>query len=142
MSVTMLLGVLDLSNGAIRLVSAGHENPIQVTPDKVAVLSALEGGPPFAITEFPYPVETMALSAGDTLILLTDGITEAQNGSSALYGHERTLGGAAIAEPTATRICEAIRDDVRKFEDGNEATDDLTIMVIRYLGGTAVTSTG
>ena len=141
MSVTMLLGVLDLRNGAVRLVSAGHEHPIQVTPDKIATLFPLEGGPPFGITEFPYPVETMALGAGDSLILLTDGITEAQNGSSALYGHERTLRGDAVTQAKATIICEGIRDDVRLFEDGAEATDDLTVMVIRYLGDNAPTST-
>lgn len=140
MSVTMLLGVLDLRNGAIRLVSAGHENPIRVTPDTIATPCPLEGGPPFGITEFPYPVETLALGAGDALILLTDGITEAQNGSGALYGHKRMLAGDAITHPTATEICEAIRDDVRLFEEGTEATDDLTVMVIRYLGDAAPTS--
>jgi serine phosphatase RsbU (regulator of sigma subunit) len=34
----------------------------------------------------------------------------------------------------ATEICERIRDRVRRFEDGEEATDDLTVMAIRYLG--------
>ena len=71
---------------------------------------------------------------GDALILLTDGITEAQNGSSALYGHRKALDGPAIGPATATQICEAIRDYVRRFEDVAEATDDLTVMVIRYLG--------
>ena len=141
MSVTMLLGVLDLRNGGVRLVSAGHEHPIQVTPDKIATLFTLEGGPPFGITDFPYLVETMTLGAGDSLILLTDGITEAQNGNSALYGHRRTLSGDAVIQATATQICEEIRDDVRLFEAGAEATDDLTVMVIRYLGDNAPTST-
>ena len=45
MSVTMLLGVLDLRSGAIRLVSAGHEHPVRVTPDKIAALCPLDGGP-------------------------------------------------------------------------------------------------
>lgn len=134
MSVTMLLGVLDLTNGAIQLMSAGHEDPIRVTPAKVATPCRLEGGPPFGITEFAYPVESLMLGAGDALILLTDGITEAQNASGALYGHKRMLTGGAIAQATSTDICEAIRDDVRLFEDGTDATDDLTVMVIRYLG--------
>lgn len=137
MSVTMLLGVLDLTNGAIRLVSAGHENPIRVTPGKVATPCPLEGGPPFGIAEFAYPVEALVLGPGDALILLTDGITEAQNAGDALYGHKRLLAGRAVAHATATDICEAIRDDVRLFEDGTEATDDLTVMVIRYLGNPA-----
>ena len=134
MSVTMLLGVLDLRCGAVRIVSAGHEHPICVTPDKMAKSCPIDGGPPFGITDYAYPVETLALEVGDALILLTDGITEAQNGASALYGHDRVLDSGALSQADATQICEAIRDDVRLFEDGTEATDDLTVMVIRYLG--------
>ena len=137
MSVTMLLGVLDVRDGTIRLVSAGHEHPLRVTPALIVALCPLDGGPPFGITEFDYPVETLALGIGDALVLLTDGITEAQDGRSALYGHDRVVRGSALTQATATQICEAIRDDVRRFEGGTEATDDLTVMVIRYLGNAA-----
>lgn len=137
MSVTMLMGVLDVRDGTIRLISAGHEHPLRVSANLDVALCPLDGGPPFGITEFDYPVETLALGIGDALVLLTDGITEAQDGRSALYGHDRVVRSEALTQSTATQICEAIRDDVRRFEDGTEATDDLTVMVIRYLGNAA-----
>jgi len=137
MSVTMLLGVLDLTNGSVRLVCAGHEDPILVTTDHIATRHPLSGGPPFSIVEFNYPVETLTLRSGEALLLVTDGITEAQNASGALYGRDRIFTDVSFTHGHATDICETIRDDVRQFEEGTEATDDLTIMVLRYLGPTA-----
>jgi adenylate cyclase len=68
------------------------------------------------------------------LILVTDGITEAQDRSGDLYGRQRILGQIAANGGSATKLCEAIRDSVRTFEKGTDPTDDLTVMVLRYLG--------
>ena len=134
MSVTMLLGIFDLETGAVQLVSAGHEDPLLLSADGEAKRIRLDGGPPFCITEFPYPLESLTLKPGETLVLVTDGVTEAQDASSALYGRDRILADSELHATTATAICETIRDDVRRFEEGTEATDDLTVMAIRYLG--------
>ena len=45
------------------------------------------------------------------------------------------LGGKDAWARSATAICDAVRDEVRNFEAGTEATDDLTVMAIRYIGG-------
>ena len=102
--------------------------------DGVATRHRLAGGPPFCLVEYDYPVETLKLGAGEPLVLVTDGITEAQDAHGALYGRDHILEGLALGDGSATAICEAIRDDVRRFEQGTEATDDLTVMVLRYLG--------
>jgi serine phosphatase RsbU (regulator of sigma subunit) len=67
-------------------------------------------------------------------VLVTDGVTEAQNASSALFGRDRILSGRGEWARSATAICEAIRDEVRTFEEGTDATDDLTVMAVRFLG--------
>ena len=51
-----------------------------------------------------------------------------------LFGSDRLLADDALKAGSATAICEAIRDQVRNFEEGTEATDDLTVMAVRYLG--------
>jgi serine phosphatase RsbU (regulator of sigma subunit) len=134
LSVTMIIGVIDLRTGALSMVCAGHEDPVTLTAGGDARSHRLEGGPPLGITEFPYPVEALALSPGDSLILVTDGITEAQDPSGSLYGRERVLTEAASETGSATEMCERLRDSVRAFEGGVEPTDDLTVMVLRYLG--------
>lgn len=134
MSVTMLLGILDLASGEVRLVCAGHEDPLLIPAKGEPRLVKLDGGPPFSITEYPYPLERVALAPGDILLLVTDGVTEAQDGAGALFGRTPLLHLPAAARTTATALCGAIRDSVRSFEGGTEATDDLTVMAVRFLG--------
>lgn len=133
MSVTMLLGIMDLKTGEVRIVSAGHEDPLLLSADGAVTRVRLEGGPPFCITEYPYPLETLRLQPGETLVLVTDGVTEAQNEQGKLFGSGRTLLDYKPKSGGAAEICEAIRVQVRRFEAETEATDDLTVMAIRYL---------
>jgi serine phosphatase RsbU (regulator of sigma subunit) len=134
MSVTMILGQIDLASGTVTFVCAGHEDPYVVGADRSIRRLDLAGGPPLSTVEFDYPVETLSLKKGETLLLVTDGITEAQDAADALYGRDRMVGLLANVEPAATAICETIRDDVRRFEGQADATDDLTVMALRYLG--------
>ena len=134
LSVTMIIGVLDLGTGAVSLICAGHEDPITLTADGAVKSHRLEGGPPLGLVEYSYPVECLSLSPGDTLVLVTDGITEAQNGAGLLYGRHQVLEQVARKSGSAIETCEGLRDAVRAFEAGVEPTDDLTVMTLRYIG--------
>jgi serine phosphatase RsbU (regulator of sigma subunit) len=134
MSVTMLLAILNLETGAVSLACAGHEDPLLVTDGGTVSRVALEGGPPLGILPYDYPREGMALRRGETLLLITDGVTEAQDAGGALFGIQRLLAPGALQAESATSICEAVRTKVREYESGTEATDDLTVMSVRYLG--------
>jgi CHASE2 domain-containing sensor protein len=134
LSVTMIIGIIDLRTGAVSLVCAGHEDPITRTAAGAVESHRLEGGPPLGLVDYAYPVEPLSLSPGDSLILVTDGITEALDRSNALYGRPQVLSEVARRGGTATELCENLRDAVRTFEGGIEPTDDLTVMALRYLG--------
>jgi sigma-B regulation protein RsbU (phosphoserine phosphatase) len=133
MGVTLLLGLLDLNSGEVSMVCAGHEDPILLSGDK-ATRIRLDGGPPLCAAELAYPLESLTLKRGETLVLVTDGVTEAQNKRGELFGSKRLLADGALKAGTATEIVDGIRDHVRNFEDGAEATDDLTVMAVRYIG--------
>ena len=134
LGVAILLGILDLRTGEMRMISAGHEDPMRLTPDGKAERIRLDGGPPLCVTDFSYPLETMTLQPGDSLVLVTDGVTEAQDPQGAFFGRNGMPGLDSLDEINATAVVDAIRDQVRKFEGGAEPGDDLTVMVIRYLG--------
>ena len=134
MSVTMLLAILDLRSGEVRAVCAGHEDPILISAGGAVHRVRFDGGPPFSVVEFDYPTEALTLSPGEALVLVTDGVTEAQDAEGALFGSNRLLAGKALKAGGASAICDAIQAEVRRFENGAEATDDLTVMVVRYLG--------
>jgi sigma-B regulation protein RsbU (phosphoserine phosphatase) len=130
----MLLAILDMNSGEVRAVCAGHEDPIIVAADGTANRVRLDGGPPFSVVDFDYPTETLTLAPCETLVLVTDGVTEAQDTQGVLFGCNRLLAGKALRAGSANAICDAIQDEVRRFENGTEATDDLTVMALRYLG--------
>ncbi len=132
MSVTMLLGILDLNTGEVRMACAGHEDPLLLSADGSLTRVRLEGGVPLCVAELPYPLETLTLKAGETLVLISDGVTEAQDAQGALFGRDRILACADAKVGSARAICEQIREQVRFFENGTEATDDLTVMALRY----------
>ena len=132
MNVTMLICIIDLTSGELVLMSAGHEDPLHIVDGRVAI-HKLDGGPPFCIVEFPYPQERMRLAVGETLVLISDGVSEAQNEAGVLFGHERLVASLS-GKQSATAIIDGMRDAVRDFEAGTEPTDDLTIMAVRYLG--------
>lgn len=133
MNVTMLMGILDLATGEVVLLSAGHEDPLHLRADGSISTRELDGGPPFCIVDFPYPDEPMKLQPGETLVLISDGVSEALDGADQLFGHER-LRAAFTGRKTPTDMVEAIRQAVRVFEDGTDPTDDLTVMAVRWLG--------
>ena len=141
LAVTMIIGIIDLGTGNVLLVCAGHEDPITLNSDGIVESHRLEGGPPLGLVDYPYPVEELTLSKGDALILVTDGITEAQDGSSALYGRKRLLEEVSRVKGGASDLCEGLRNSVRSFEGGIEPTDDLTVMTLRYLGQTRSSET-
>jgi serine phosphatase RsbU (regulator of sigma subunit)/CHASE2 domain-containing sensor protein len=134
MSVTMLLAIIDLGSGDVRLACAGHDHPIVVGTDGEAARIELEGGPPLSILPFDYPAEQLKLERGETLLLITDGVTEAQDSSQRLFGSERLLQAGTLSIGSASQTCRSVRDLVRDFEAGAEATDDLTVMAVRYVG--------
>ena len=137
MSVTMIVGQINLATGAVSLVCAGHEDPYVLGADRAARRVTLEGGPPFSTVEYDYPVEQLMLARGETLVLVTDGITEAQDAAGELYGRVQILQQLIAGDAASGPICQAIRDDIRRFEGHSDPTDDLTIMTIRYLGAAA-----
>jgi serine phosphatase RsbU (regulator of sigma subunit) len=95
------------------------------------------GGPPLcAVDDFPYTASSLRLTPGDTLCLVTDGVTEAADAAGALFGRDRleTLLAKTGPSTSATDVGDAIRQEVARFTDGVEPSDDLAILVVRWRG--------
>lgn len=141
MFITALLGILDTRTGALGLCSAGHDNPLLLRPGEPPSAMPTDGGPPFCVLdEFPYAASSFQLLAGDTLLMLTDGVTEAHDPAQQLYGSQRVLAYmATLPTHTAARvsveeICRGLYQDVKRFRGEAEPFDDITIMAVRYAG--------
>lgn len=120
--------------GEVELCNAGHPPALLVRKNEVVKLEAT-GLPLGLFSSGEYRVKKIQLLSGDTLLLYTDGLTEAQDKSNAEYGEERLVrflkGHYHLAPQALTTAC---LDDMWAFLSGSQRTDDLTLMVIRRTG--------
>jgi sigma-B regulation protein RsbU (phosphoserine phosphatase) len=118
-------------SGELSICNAGHCFPILLRPD--GIVSLEENGLPLGLlSQGKYVATNVRLTAGESLFLYTDGLTETINQQDHQYGVERLskLLATSGALPAKTLI-EACLRDLASFRDGGEKADDLTIMVIR-----------
>lgn len=134
--VTAFMGIVDAATGEVEFCNAGHENPLVVAADGSCLEAPNEGGPPFCVMDdYPYTVEHLRLQPGETLLIVTDGATEARSAAGVLLGHAAlrdALGGEGVVTADPQTVTAAIRARVRAHEGGRRPTDDLTVMAIRY----------
>lgn len=135
MFITMFLGVMDLSTGTIRYCNAGHNPPIVIRNGQAELLSTEPSLLLGVDAAAHYSTNELTLSKGDTLLLYTDGLTEAENIRKELFGERRALETAATSGTlTASEQMERMQQAVHTFVDGAEQSDDLTMLVIRFMG--------
>ncbi|MEX0704580.1 MAG: SpoIIE family protein phosphatase [Planctomycetales bacterium] len=131
--VTYLVAVLDPARHRVTIANAGHLPPLLRTPaGKVKSLGKKDSGLPLGIV----PGQTfkeieVPLHAGDTLLLYTDGITEAMNPRHEIYtrkGLEKYLAGA---EGDLERTVQGLVEDVERFSETQTQRDDVCLVAVR-----------
>jgi serine phosphatase RsbU (regulator of sigma subunit) len=135
--ITAFAGVLDLRTGTLAFCNAGHEPPYLKGPGARPERLEHPGGPPLCvIADYEYLSAHHQMAAGETLAVVTDGITEAMNPRGELYGAARLVAQLA-ALPGATppgEMLAAVDADVRRFGAGAEQYDDITMLCVRWNG--------
>jgi sigma-B regulation protein RsbU (phosphoserine phosphatase) len=131
---TVIFGVLTPRDGEfdVRLASAGHLPPIVLGANGEARYAATIGGHPVGIPMTPkFIAARIRLAPGDTLVLYTDGLTEARinNGTERYDDHGALLKFAAAHAPTtASAIVAAIQSLLDGFGSGVE--DDAAVLAL------------
>ena len=133
MFVTVFYGIYNMLTGEIDYTNAGHNAPyilhangnVEMLKSNInLVLGALEG--------ISYKRNSMKLEPGDTLVMYTDGVTEAENLKQELYGEERleavlqTMKGA-----DSQTIVDTINQQVKTYAGEAPQSDDITQLVIK-----------
>jgi adenylate cyclase len=131
--VTAFAGIANLASGEIAYASAGHDSPFVIHPGGPLRQFETEGGPPLgAVEDFAFPVDRDRLEPGEFLLLYTDGVTEAQDRTGALYSAERLAALlATVPAGDAERLVHSVFEDVRRFAGEAEQADDITLLAIR-----------
>lgn len=138
--VTAFAAILDTRTGMLECCNAGHEPPYVLTAQGSLERLPNAGGPPLCtLDEFEYATAYRELSPGDCLFVLSDGVTEAMNERHALYGShqlELALKFVPRGAPPAAAI-DKVREDVRRFVGNAVASDDITLLALRWKGPSA-----
>jgi serine phosphatase RsbU (regulator of sigma subunit) len=135
MFVTVLYGILDPRTRLFHYARAGHDQPIVLTPDGRIRSLPFEEGQVLGFLDNPNLERgTVPLPIGSTLIIFTDGLTEAANESSELFGMERLQ--AAVSthrHETASTLANRLLDKLGAHRGACKQNDDITLLVLQSI---------
>ena len=133
MFVTLVYMILDLATGHACFSNAGHLFPLCFLDGDCRLLGTdSTKGPPLGILpDLPFAQEEFFLEPGQSLILYTDGVTEAKNSSGELFGMEGLT--AALKKETASpaALINTISTAVEKFSLDHGRSDDITLVTLK-----------
>jgi sigma-B regulation protein RsbU (phosphoserine phosphatase) len=129
---TLFFGILS-RNGDLEYINAGHPSPLLLRRGKLAEPFTEGCCPVGLITDTEYKAAYVKLEIGDTLVLFSDGVTEAADPDEELFGVHRlreTLHG--LHDAPLDHLQKAVFDSIENFTRGASQADDITLLLVRY----------
>jgi sigma-B regulation protein RsbU (phosphoserine phosphatase) len=128
--VTLLYGVVDAPNRRLTYCNAGHP-PVMLLRDGV-VSELATGNMVLGVSpDEPYTQSILELESGDTLLLYTDGLSDAMNFEKQTFGRQRVIEALTKGGETAEAVAQNILWEMRRFIGLSKRTDDVTMIVVR-----------
>jgi sigma-B regulation protein RsbU (phosphoserine phosphatase) len=129
---TAFYGVYDPSDRGLQYACAGHNPPLLIeSSTRVRELDEAQALPLAIDRHIEFDEAKTELSCGDTLLLYTDGITEATNDKGEMYGRERLVGCIRGDSPSAQHIIDCVTRKLIGFTGGTLQDDDQTLVALR-----------
>lgn len=133
MFVTLFFGIFDPQRRTFEYSNAGHLPPLLFKRDG-SYRQLVAGGCFLGIMEFvDYETENLEVEKGDTLLVLTDGVTDTHNAQKQVFGMERVI---ATVQRNLHLPPEELRDELYEatllFRGPEEQFDDVTILIARF----------
>ena len=139
--VTTYVGIMEIKTGKVSYACAGHNPPIIIRKNGKTEFIPIKAKLPLAAMEgIKYPMMSIKMEEGDTILLYTDGVTEATDKDEALYGDRRLL--EAVKELKERPIHDMVSDvkaGVDLFVGEAPQFDDIAIVAIRKTSSTQET---
>ena len=138
---TMFFGILD-SKGNLTYINAGHPSPVLLRRGGVTTPFPAECCPVGLIATQEFSSSTTKLESGDTLVIFSDGVSEAMDPDQNEYGVDRLKDSVEKNQKaTLGDLQENILDSVRQFARGARQADDVTVLLLRFTAGLSLKST-
>jgi anti-sigma regulatory factor (Ser/Thr protein kinase)/uncharacterized protein YigA (DUF484 family) len=128
---TVIYATLNLTTWEARIARAGHPYPLLIRADGSAEYLSAGGGPPIGtVGGHAYDEQSLTLSAGETLLLYTDGLIERRGGK--LSDGERALLEVATSSPDEPELkCQGI---ISRLTKDTTIADDIAILAVQTVG--------
>ena len=130
--VTAMFGTLQLDTGDVAIVDAGHNPAVMVSPggrlDQPAIPKSVALG---VVEDFEFSEGRLQLAPGATLVLYTDGTTDARNTSGATFGAERLLAAIQSTKDGPAALVSSVTTAIDAFAAGAPPEDDVTLLAIK-----------
>ena len=132
MFVTLFYGIYDPATNEFTYANGGHNPPLIVHADGSSTVLAMTGGVALGVVpSIQYEQTTVALSPGDTILLYTDGITDATNEEGEFFGLERLQATFAGNPPRNSRAAnDAVFEALQNFVGDAAQADDITCLAL------------
>jgi sigma-B regulation protein RsbU (phosphoserine phosphatase) len=133
MFVTMFVGILDLKSGELCYCNAGHEAPL-IIDKEVRELPVIRNLPVGAVRKATYQMQTTTIEPQSTILLYTDGLSEAMDADKQMYGRERIVEEVERAcqagQYVPKTLIEQLTQSVHSFVGDTEQSDDITMIAL------------
>jgi len=134
MFVTMFLGFLDTTTGALAYINAGHPPPYLLRA--AGDIERVEGKPlaPLGVRgSTAYEGRTVTLERGDAVFVCTDGVAEAMNSSDELFGDPRLVADLrAVRLAAPGTMVQSVKEHIDQFIGAAPKADDVTMLALRW----------
>jgi sigma-B regulation protein RsbU (phosphoserine phosphatase) len=133
MFITILYGILSYSTGEFTYARAGHELPLIWDASGVLLALGRANGQPLGILPDPaIDVQALRLPPGGTLLLFSDGVTEATNAQGGFFGLE-SVQATVQAYPAmpAQQLCDQLVNTLTAYRGASPQADDITLLAVR-----------
>jgi len=130
--VTMILGIVDTATGRMVYGQGGHNPPILVPTQGKPIYEPAGGMPLGVFEDAKFGERELQLKPGETLLVYTDGVTEAMNQAKDLFGEDRLENAVTgVASLSPEKIAERVIEQVEGFVLEAERSDDITLLAIQ-----------
>jgi sigma-B regulation protein RsbU (phosphoserine phosphatase) len=131
MFATVFFGLLDPANGELLYINAGHEAAFVVSEGKLKQRLEPTGPAVGMLPDMEFKIKAITLDAGDSLLLYTDGITDALSPNEEQFAEPRLLKAATSPAPSAHVLIQSIMQALDTHIASRDQYDDITLLVVK-----------
>jgi sigma-B regulation protein RsbU (phosphoserine phosphatase) len=132
--LTLMIILVDPERNRIHFINAGHNPPVLAAPTGEGRLLKQGGGLPMGLFGHArWTREIAQVEPGSTLVIYSDGVSEAERAEDDAFGTERLVATVAAHRGMSAREThDGVREAMRRFVAGNAANDDSTMLVLKF----------